>query len=258
MKISCCILTYNEAERIHIALGHAFKWADEVVVVDKGSTDDTREIAEKAGAKVHVINFSRQGHEDMAQFASFAENEWIWGFTPGEVPTRGMIELGKKTIEGEVDAVVIPHKYYSFGVHFPGSPWSFSGQLRLYNRKRVRFTGRAHGPIEAERLVKLEPTESCYVLHQTHVSAPEFMRAHADYMINEANSGTPMDVMQRVHLMLTHYDPVFKANPQLRMQAYGWAIYWMGVALHALERDRPSIKDEYKARAETMLKEVWA
>jgi glycosyltransferase involved in cell wall biosynthesis len=60
MKITAVILTYNESARIRIALSHALIWADEVCVVDKLSTDDTREIAQSMGAKVFTIPFSKQ------------------------------------------------------------------------------------------------------------------------------------------------------------------------------------------------------
>jgi hypothetical protein len=258
VKVSCCILTYNEEARIQIALSHAFRWADEVVVVDKGSTDNTREIAEKAGARVAVINFSRQGHEDLSQIASFAENDWVWGFTPGEVPTKKVIDAGKAAISDDVDLIVIPHKYFSFGLHHELSPWWVSGQIRLYNRKRVRFTGVAHAPIVADRTVRIEYAEDCYVLHQTHVGAQEFMRAHADYMANEARNGTPMDAFQRAQHMIARFDPGFAANPELLPQALGWRIYWLGVMLEAWSIMNPEIKSQYQERAEAMLKEVWS
>ncbi|MEL6425630.1 MAG: glycosyltransferase, partial [Pseudomonadota bacterium] len=50
--ISCYIRTLNEADRIATTVAAAFKVADEVIVVDSGSTDDTVAVAEGAGARV--------------------------------------------------------------------------------------------------------------------------------------------------------------------------------------------------------------
>ena len=57
-KISACILTYNEAEKIEAAVSSVL-WADEVVVVDSFSTDRTADIARSLGARVVDIAFQR-------------------------------------------------------------------------------------------------------------------------------------------------------------------------------------------------------
>ncbi|MEL6679197.1 MAG: glycosyltransferase family 2 protein [Pseudomonadota bacterium] len=51
-RISCYIRTLNEADRIGSTVAAALKVADEVIVVDSGSTDDTVAVAEAAGARV--------------------------------------------------------------------------------------------------------------------------------------------------------------------------------------------------------------
>jgi glycosyltransferase involved in cell wall biosynthesis len=50
VKISAVIITLNEERNIADAIG-SVDWADEVVVVDSGSEDRTREIAESLGAR---------------------------------------------------------------------------------------------------------------------------------------------------------------------------------------------------------------
>src|ERR1700738_4082209 len=50
-KISAYILAYNEAEKLEAAISSVL-WADEIVVVDSGSTDRTVEIAQSLGARV--------------------------------------------------------------------------------------------------------------------------------------------------------------------------------------------------------------
>lgn len=256
-KVSCVILTYNEAKRIRIALSHAFEWADEVVVVDKGSTDETRAIAEQLGAKVAVINFSRQGHEDIAQVISFASNDWVWGFTPGEVPTKKLIETGLSMISDDVDLIMVPMHYYSFGVHSDESPWAGGHQPRLYNRMRIHFTGIAHDPLRAEKIAGIEKTADCYVLHQTHDSAESFIRSHADYMVNEAHNGTPEQVISRAYLAMGEWAGRLGSDPKLAAQSMGWRIYWLGVALHAWNLKNGDISKQYSQRAASLLEVDW-
>ena len=51
MKISATIITYNEERNLPRAI-ESLRCADEILVVDSGSTDRTVEIAEKLGARV--------------------------------------------------------------------------------------------------------------------------------------------------------------------------------------------------------------
>ena len=59
-KISACILTYNEAEKIEAAVSSVL-WADEVVVINSFSTDRTAEIARSLGARVVDVPFNGFG-----------------------------------------------------------------------------------------------------------------------------------------------------------------------------------------------------
>jgi glycosyltransferase involved in cell wall biosynthesis len=73
--LSACIITFNEADRIGDCLA-SLAFCDEVVVVDSGSTDATREIAEAAGARVLVRAFN--GFRSQKQFAvEQATHDWV-------------------------------------------------------------------------------------------------------------------------------------------------------------------------------------
>lgn len=249
IPVSCLILTYNEQERLPHALAHALRWADEVVVVDKGSTDATPDLARAAGARFVQIPFSRQGHEDIAQVCACATHDWVWGFTAGEVPTPGCIQTGRRMIGDHVDLVRVPMKYYSFGLHHPESPWAGGWQPRLYHRRRVTFTGIAHDPIRAARATHIPFAEDCHVLHQTHGSVERFISSHLDYMLNEQHRGTAGQVLAHALRQSEAFDAAFAAHSDLLPHALGWKFYWIGVALHAWERTTPGIADQYRLRA---------
>ena len=53
MKLSVVLITHNEAERLAATL-EAVAFADEIIVVDSGSTDGTLEIAREFTDKVRV------------------------------------------------------------------------------------------------------------------------------------------------------------------------------------------------------------
>ena len=51
MEISVYIIAYNEAEKIRDCINSVL-WADEIIVIDSGSTDGTQKTAEEMGCKV--------------------------------------------------------------------------------------------------------------------------------------------------------------------------------------------------------------
>ena len=74
-RLSACIITYNEADRIEACL-RSVSFCDEVVVVDSHSTDSTREIASSLGAR--VIERDWPGYRSQKQFAvESAGGDWV-------------------------------------------------------------------------------------------------------------------------------------------------------------------------------------
>src|SRR5215467_6228639 len=76
-RISFCVLTLNEEKNLARALKSAQGVADEIIVVDSGSTDRTEEIAQEYGAKFLHRTWTNFG--DQRNFAmSQANCEWIY------------------------------------------------------------------------------------------------------------------------------------------------------------------------------------
>lgn len=81
-QITVYIIAYNEAEKIHAAV-HSVLWADEIIVVDSYSTDDTVRIAESLGARVVQVEF--KGFGDLRNQAMAAcSHEWIFSLDSDE------------------------------------------------------------------------------------------------------------------------------------------------------------------------------
>ncbi|TAN05828.1 MAG: glycosyltransferase family 2 protein [Rhodanobacteraceae bacterium] len=73
--ISACVITLNEADRIDACLA-SLEFCDEVVVVDSGSADGTRERAAARGAR--VIEHAFEGFRAQKDFAvSQARHDWV-------------------------------------------------------------------------------------------------------------------------------------------------------------------------------------
>jgi glycosyltransferase involved in cell wall biosynthesis len=74
-KLSACIITFNEADRIEACL-RSLDFCDEIIVVDSHSSDRTRELAAAAGAR--VIERDWPGYRSQKQFAvDAAQHDWV-------------------------------------------------------------------------------------------------------------------------------------------------------------------------------------
>ena len=136
--VSVYIITKNEAQRIGRAVCSVVEWADEVIVVDSGSTDDTVAIAASSGAR--VLHRDWNGYGPQKRFAEDqCRNDWVLNIDADEEVTA---ELAKE-IQSAVDHAADDIAAFKLRITdlLPGetrlAPFAYSYHvLRLYNRQR--------------------------------------------------------------------------------------------------------------------------
>jgi glycosyltransferase involved in cell wall biosynthesis len=139
-KISAIIITKNEAVNIERCLD-SVKWVDEVIVVDSGSTDSTRIIAEKAGARLY--DFEWNGFGPAKEFARIkASGDWILSIDADEVVTSSLAEEIKKAISNEsgITGYYLPRQTNFQGKWIRHSGWWPDYVLRLFKKSSARFS----------------------------------------------------------------------------------------------------------------------
>ena len=140
--ISACIITFNEADRIERCLT-AVSFCDEMIVVDSHSSDGTREIAARLGAR--VIERDWPGYRSQKQFATdSARHEWVLCVDADEWVTPQLraeiLALKARGFPG-VDAYSVPRLTMYFGGPLRhGNAWP-DRKLRLYRRSAARWVG---------------------------------------------------------------------------------------------------------------------
>lgn len=114
-KISAYIIAYNEEEKITQAL-ESVTWADEVIVADSYSTDNTAQIAEKFGAKVIQVAFEGFGHLRNTAIAA-CSHDWIFSLDSDERCTPAAQQEIQSIIasKGSLDAYYVPRRNYFMG-----------------------------------------------------------------------------------------------------------------------------------------------
>lgn len=175
LPISLVIITYNEEKNVARVI-ESVPWANEVIVVDSGSTDRTVEIAKSLGAKTHLQNFL--GFKKQKQFATdMSQNDWVLNLDADEMLSP---ELSKEIQElynvgFTFDGYMIPRLSYHLGRWIRHGGWHPDNQLRLFNKKKARWGGgHVHEKVEAQKVGKLKKNILHFVFrdltHQVEVN----------------------------------------------------------------------------------------
>lgn len=92
MSLSVTLATLNEQENIARCLESVRQLADEIVIVDGSSTDDTVKIAKKYGARVKITDNPKIFHINKNKANDLAKGEWILQLDADEVVTPELAE----------------------------------------------------------------------------------------------------------------------------------------------------------------------
>ncbi|MCH9757295.1 MAG: glycosyltransferase family 2 protein [Gammaproteobacteria bacterium] len=137
--LSVIIITKNEARRIIRCLD-SVKWADEIIVLDSGSTDNTVEIAKTYTQNV-FINTDWQGYGIQKQRAlSYATGKWVLHLDADEWVDEALkIKLLQVMKEDKVDACRVPIRlcFYDKPLRFSSSP---TRHARFFKREGAKFS----------------------------------------------------------------------------------------------------------------------
>ena len=157
MQITAIMITLNEERNLGRALASLASIADEVVVVDSGSTDRTREIAEHAGTR--YITHAWEGYAAQKNFAAAqARHDWVLSLDADEELSPELaVELQRLKQIGPDDAAgfSMPRLARFRGRWIRHSGWYPDRKLRLYDRRRGRWVGRyVHERVQVEGPVR--------------------------------------------------------------------------------------------------------
>ena len=140
-RVTVTIITKNEAAHIGAAIDSA-SWADEIIVVDSDSTDQTRTLAAAKG--VRVENRTWTGWVDQKNFAaSLASSDWIFSLDADERITSDLAHEIKGLLRNDPPnaAYKVPRITFHLGRWIRTTDFYPDYQTRLYDRRAARWDG---------------------------------------------------------------------------------------------------------------------
>jgi glycosyltransferase involved in cell wall biosynthesis len=182
MKISFAILTFNEAANLGRTL-ESVAWADQLVIVDSGSTDDTLAIAKRFNARIYVESWKGYGGQ-MNSAIDKCTSPWVFSLDADEVLTPELIQEIQNLLAGnpEYEAYTVPRlnrifgRWMRHGGLYPDRKLRLfrSGTARLREDTEPHATPKWNGPTGALRSDLLHyqyPTLSSYIEHMDRYSS---------------------------------------------------------------------------------------
>ena len=138
-KLSVILITKNEAVNIRSCL-ESVAWADEIIVVDSHSSDDTVTVAREFTPHVHVRDWPGFGAQKNRAL-SYATHDWVFSIDADERVTPELrAEIESAMVEQRADAYQIPRLSSFCGRFMRHSGWHPDYVLRLFRRSQGCFS----------------------------------------------------------------------------------------------------------------------
>ena len=151
IPLSVCLVVQNEQENLPRVLQSVRGIADEIIVVDGGSTDRSQDIARESGARVFFRAFTN--HADQKNYAaSLAAHDWIFLLDADEELSDTLKESVRRWKEEQPRFHVyeMPRLTWYMGAWIHHSRWYPDWQRRIYRRDKAGFSGVIHSALRYE------------------------------------------------------------------------------------------------------------
>lgn len=212
-RLSVCLLIRNEEKYLFRCLSSVKNVADEIIVVDTGSTDNSLEIAGRFTGHIYTFEWC----DDFSAARNFAlekaSGEWVLVLDGDEeLDADSEKSLRNKIDNGGAEAYLIKViNYYENGNELLSAPDVI---LRLFrNNKEYRYTGIIHEQVINSILsynpeAKIEIAEDICIFHYGYMKEPleskEKLKRNMGLLLKAA-AGDPDNILNRYHLGIEYY-----------------------------------------------------
>jgi glycosyltransferase involved in cell wall biosynthesis len=171
-KLSAFVITHNRASLLETCL-RAVSFADELIVVDKSSTDGSPEVAARHADRVEVVPWSPTVEETRAFASSLCRHEWILFLDDDEILSPETGHYLRDALPGnDAEILSIPLRHYILGLHDERACYWPEAHHRLFRKGAIDFIPTVHGGtlLNSNRIADI-PLDSGVCIH--HLSHPD-------------------------------------------------------------------------------------
>ena len=202
--LTTILITRNEQENLERCLLSVF-WSNEILIVDSGSTDRTREIALAYKARFYPEEWKGYTAQKNSALEK-ASTEWILSIDADEeltLETQRKIQEIVRTNDASIDGYFFRRKVFYLGQWITHGDWYPDNVLRLWRRGRGRFEGRqVHESVRVDGGKTMKLHEE--ILHYTYKDVADqerrmetYARLWAEDRRREGRRATVLDLLFR-------------------------------------------------------------
>lgn len=165
-KISAFVITYNRASLLESCL-RAAAFADELIVVDKSSTDNSVAVAAQYADRVEVVPWSPTVEETRAFALSLCRHEWVLFLDDDEIlsPETGQY-LRDNLAAPDAEIYALPYRHYILGVHDERAYYWPETRHCFFRKGAIEFIPTVHGGVmlQSDHIASI-PEDSGVCIH---------------------------------------------------------------------------------------------
>lgn len=175
--LSAFVVSYNRAGLLRTCLT-ALSFADEIIVVDKSSTDDSLAVAGSLADRVISVPWSPTVEETRGFALDQCIHDWVLCLDDDEcLSPEAVLWIDAELRAPRADIYFLPLRHYILGRHDERAYYWPETHPRLFRRGTISFTGTVHAGIirHSERSFEVPAEGGVCIHHLSHRDVAEWM-----------------------------------------------------------------------------------
>lgn len=195
MAISGFVVSYNRAALLGTCL-RSLRFVDELIVIDKSSTDESLRVARRYADRVITVPWSPTVEETRTFALEECRHEWIAFLDDDEMLSpEAIIYLHAPRLPDAPDVVALPLRHWILGAFNPEAYCWPEHQVRFFRRGAVTFGPIVHGgtAVVSNRIDQIRADTPIYIEHLSHADAAQWIERTNRYTSRPQRVGAEWD-----------------------------------------------------------------
>jgi hypothetical protein len=209
-RISAFVISYNRAELLGTCL-RALRFADELIVIDKSSSDQAPAVAAGLADRVITVPWSPTVEETRAFALSQCAHDWILFLDDDECLSPEAAQFIQTELQApRADIYALPLRHYILGEHNERAYYWPEHHVRCFRRGTLQFTATVHAGIvlHSERVMRVPPDEGICIHHLSHPDVTSWIERTNRYTSRQDRSrveDADPDLIRFAHARIDHW-----------------------------------------------------